>query len=245
MDVIFPEGHIRSMESEPKTTLQKAVHARMDELGLNAYQAAKKAGLGDSFVRDILRGKTRSPSANNLAKLAAALDTTPAKLLGRDDTTSQVRQVSAPIEGVPILGRVAANTWYTVDDADFEMHIDDDDIERIPSVSGYPVDWQFGMIVDGNCLNKVAHHGDRLVCLDLIKSQLDVEEGDLVIVERTRFEGMMVQRTAKRVKRTTLGFELWPESDDPAHQDPIRLYEVPEGESIRVSAKVLWVLRKP
>ena len=36
-----------------------------------------------------------------------------------------------------------------------------------------------------------------------------------------------------------------PESDDPAHQEPIQLDRAAEGEDIRVWAKVLWVLRKP
>lgn len=238
MDVIFPERHSAAMES----TLQKRVKARMDELKMNAFQTAKKAGLGDSFVRDILRGKTKSPSAENLAKLSAALDTTSDHLMGRRAGDSTLRRVSAKVEGVPVLGRVAANTWYTVDDI---VDPDDEDVERIPSISGYPVEWQFGMIVEGNCLNKVAQDGDRLVCLDLIKSQVEISEGDLVIVERLKFEGQMRQRTAKRVKRTSSGFELWPESTDPAHQDPILLESVSEGEDIRVWAKVLWVMRKP
>lgn len=227
-----------------ESTLQKNLRAALDAKGMNAFQAAKAAGLGDSFVRDILRGRTRSPSVENLEKLAAVLATTPEALTGRSSNDSTVRPVSAKVEGIPVIGRVAANTWYTADD-DID-YIDDEDVERIPSVSGYPVDWQFGMIVEGNCLNKIANDGDRLVCLDLIKSRVDIQDGDLVIVERRKFSGQMRQRTAKRVKRTTTGFELWPESTDPAHQEPIRLETaLPDGEEVRVWAKVLWVLRKP
>lgn len=243
MDVIFPEMHIPPMDSAPKSTLQKRVRERMDALELNALETAKRAKLGSSFVRDILRGKSRSPSAENLDKLATALETTSDWLMGRSADPQSLRKVAAPVEGVRVLGKVAANTWYTVDEY---VHDEPEmEAETIPSVSGYPLEWQFGMIVEGNCLNRVAAHGDRLVCLDLIKSQIDIEEDDLVIVERRRFEGMMRQRTAKRVKRTSMGFELWPESDDPAHQEPIRLYDVPDGEEIGVMAKVLWVLRKP
>lgn len=224
------------------STLQKRVKARMDLLNLNAYQTAKKAGLGGSYVRDILRGRTRVPNAENIERLAEALETTPGFLMGRDDPDSTLRTVSAKVEGVPVLGRVAANTWYTADDLIDETS---DDIERVPSVSGYPLEWQFGLIVDGNCLNKIAADGDRLVCLDLIKSHVEISEGDLVVVERLRFGGQMRQRTAKRVKRTTVGFELWPESTDPNHQDPIRLDGAPDGDEIRIWGKVLWVLRRP
>lgn len=225
------------------STLQKRVKTRMDLMGLNAFQTAKRAGLGDSYVRDILRGRTRVPNAENIEKLAAALETTPAFLMGREDTAdSTLRTVSAKVEGVPVLGRVAANTWYTADDLVDENSAE---VERVPSVSGYPLEWQFGLIVDGNCLNKIALDGDRLVCLDLIKAQVDIAEGDLVVVERLRFGGQMRQRTAKRVRRTTAGFELWPESTDPAHQDPIKLDDATDGDEIRVWGKVLWVLRRP
>lgn len=225
------------------SALQKNVKARMDALKLNALQAAKKAKLGDSFVRDILRGKARSPSAENIEKLAAALETTAEALLGRKPGDSTLRRVSAKVEGVPVLGRVSATTWYTVDHD--VIDVVDEDAERIPSVSGYPVEWQFGMVVEGNCLNKVAQDGDRLVCLDLIKSQIDIMDGDLVIVERRKFDGQMRQITAKRVKGSKRGFELWPESTDPAHQEPIPLDDIPDDEDVRIWAKVLWVLRRP
>lgn len=214
----------------------------MTALGTNAFQVAKKAGLGDSYVRDILRGRTASPNAANLGKLADALETTPSYLMGRDMGESTVRPVAAKVEGVRVLGRVAANSWQTVDD---DVEQDEETVERVPIVSGYPVEWQFGMIVEGNCLNKIAADGDRLVCLDLIKSQVDIAEDDLVIVERRKFGGLMRQLTAKRVKRTSQGFELWPESTDPAHQEPIVLKDIPDDVEIRVWAKVLWILRKP
>lgn len=69
--------------------------------------------------------------------------------------------------------------------------------------------------------------------------------GDLVIVERRKFDGQMRQLTAKRVKGGKRGFELWPESTDPAHQEPIPLDDIPDDEDVRIWAKVLWVLRKP
>jgi transcriptional regulator with XRE-family HTH domain len=155
--------------------------------------------------------------------------------------TDRLVEVAAPIGGVKIKGKVAANTWMSVDDMDFGY----DDEEFVPVVGGYPVDMQFALRVDGNCLNKVAAHGDLLVCLDIIKALVDIKPDDLVIVERSRFDGQMVERTAKRVRRSVSGFELWPESTDPAHQDPIILEEKREAEEVRVIGKVLWIMRKP
>lgn len=233
-----------AMNDMPESTLKKRVLERMNALNLNAYQTAKKSKLGESYVRDILRGKTLNPTSAKLQRLANTLETTTAYLIGSDATGATVRQVAAKVTGVPVLGRVAANTWRTVDD-DFESDFDAEEVERVPSVSGYPAEWQFGMIVEGNCLNKIARDGDRLVCLDLIKSQVDISEDDLVVIERRKFDGMMRQITAKRVKRTSTGFELWPESTDPDHQSPIVLSKVPDGEEIRIWAKVLWILRRP
>lgn len=147
-----------------------------------------------------------------------------------------------PIAGsVRVMGKVAANSWIDVDSMDFSY----DDQKDIPSVGGYPPDWQFALIVEGKCLNKIANDGDILVCLDVIKAGSEARPGDLVIVERRRFDGQMVERTAKRLRRSAKGLELWPESKEPEHQDPIVLYEPDEDIDVRIMAVVLWIMRKP
>lgn len=72
-----------------------------------------------------------------------------------------------------------------------------------------------------------------------------MEPNDLVIVERSRFNGQMIERTAKRIRQTISGFELWPESTEPNHQEPIKINGATDGEEIRIVGKVLWILRKP
>lgn len=140
---------------------------------------------------------------------------------------------------VRIIGSVKASSWQDVTE-----QITTEEPQYVPSASDYPADWQYAYTVDGPSVNKTARDGDILVCVDLIKSGADVTENDLVIVERTRFNGAMLERTAKRVRKAIAGPELWPDSDDPEHQDPIPLSAADDDE-IRVSAKVIWVLRKP
>jgi len=154
---------------------------------------------------------------------------------------ADVVPITKPVDQIPVSGRVAANTWLDVEDT----AIDYDNVEYVPSLSGYPAAWQFAYRVDGNCLNKVANHNDVLVCLNVISAGEDVYEGDLVIVQRTRFGGQMVERTAKRVRRTSRGIELWPDSSDPAHQEPIALYDKPDEIDVQIIGKVLWILRRP
>ncbi|PZO78469.1 MAG: phage repressor [Mesorhizobium amorphae] len=224
-------------------TLRKNLKARMDELGMNPTSTAAKADVGESAVRDILRGKARSPGVELLAKIAKALDTTIDALLGNASLPipTDVRRIAAPVQELPVIGRVSASHWWEVEDADRPL----EEWGTVPSVSGYPIDWQFGMIVEGNCLNKLAKHGDRLVCLDAIKSGYTLKDDDLLVIERSRYGGHMLQRTAKRLRQIGQEFELWPESDDPAHQEPLRLSHPPEGEEVRVYAKVLWILKSP
>jgi hypothetical protein len=140
---------------------------------------------------------------------------------------------------VRIIGSVKASSWQDVTE-----QMTTEEAQYVPSASDYPADWQYAFTVDGPSVNKTARDGDILVCVDLIKSGVDVTENDLVIVERTRFHGAMLERTAKRVRKAIAGPELWPDSDDPEHQDPIPL-SAAEDDEIRVSAKVIWVLRKP
>ncbi|WP_313613438.1 hypothetical protein [Agrobacterium sp.] len=156
-------------------------------------------------------------------------------------TPNGLSTTNAPIGMIPVTGKVAANTWISVEDMDFGY----DDIDYVPSIGSYPVEWQFALVIDGQCLNKIAQHGERLVCLNTIAAGIGIEDGDLAVVERRRFGGQMVERTAKRVRMTADGFELWPESNDPAHQEPIRLYRNTDDVEVQVIGKVLWIVRKP
>lgn len=61
------------------------IEERMAEMGLNPFSTAKKAGLGPDYVRDLLRGKVKQPSAAKLNALAIALDCSPSYLMGLED----------------------------------------------------------------------------------------------------------------------------------------------------------------
>lgn len=227
------------------------IEKRLKAVGLKESAAATQAGLSDSAIRNMRRAVEAEKwdagvSSRTIQLLAPVLKTTASWLLDgiepeEIEPTSNLNLSIAPIGYVKVTGRVAANSWMSVDEMDFGY----EDTEMVPSIGGYPAEWQFGLIVTGNCLNKIAQDGDRLVCLDIIKSGADILPDDLVIVERSRFEGQMIERTAKRVRKTADGYELWPESNDPAHQEPIKLHSATETADIRIIGKVLWILRKP
>lgn len=62
----------------------------MQACGLNPYSTARKAGLGGSYVRDIIRGKVKDPGVDRLRRLAEALDMSLADLAG-----SEIEDVAA------------------------------------------------------------------------------------------------------------------------------------------------------
>lgn len=227
------------------TNFRDIVAKRLTELDLGPVEAAVRAGMERSYIRDIVEGRKKSVRNDKLQDLARALKLDASALasgeLVRVETGDSLKNSNAPAGYVAVTGKVSANTWLSVDDMDFSY----DDVEYVPSIGDYPIGQQFGLIIDGNCLNKIANHGDRLVCLDIIKANIDVVPNDLVIVERSRFAGQMVERTAKRIRQTSDSYELWPESNDPLHQTPIKLNGANEDETVRIVGKVLWIVRKP
>lgn len=54
---------------------------RMAHLGLSQKALARKAGVGDTYVRDILKGKSRNPGGEKLECIAAVLGCTARDLL--------------------------------------------------------------------------------------------------------------------------------------------------------------------
>lgn len=200
---------------------------------------AEYLGIRPEGVSRILTDKPgkeiREIGADELLKMSEFFGAPPPGL------NDNLKPTQAPKETVKVIGKVAANSWIDVDDMDFGF----EDEEPIPASPDYPASMQFALLVEGACLNKIAPHGARLDCLDIIKAEYDPVPGDLVIVERKRYGGQMVERTAKRLRQTAKGFELWPESYDPAHQEPIALYDSPEGVEIQIIGKVLWIVSKP
>lgn len=213
MDVIFPEMRKASME----TSLQKRLRIRMDMLGLNAYQIAKKAGLGDSFVRDILRGKTRSPNSENLAKLATALDTTLDWFLGEHDDSEPLTRVKS-VGGLDVVGKIQAGNW--VD----RSVIDEDDSQReiIPVARDprFPTARQYALAVVGDSMDLEYPEGCYVTCVDYWDSGVSLKDGLIIHVER--HNGPLVEVTLKAVETINGEQVLAPRSSNTKHK-PIHL----------------------
>lgn len=143
------------------------------------------------------------------------------------------------IDAIPIKGEVAAGRWLDLDGAvdasDFEQHPVAPDLR-------YPIEAQYGLIVRGTSINRVAQAGDVLICVDLGLAGIEPVDNDLVIVERHRAQHGQKEVTAKRISRKGSVITLSPDSTD-ARWKPIELDtdNPPEDEEIAVVALVLAV----
>lgn len=206
MDVIFPESKMLHMDS----SLQKRVKERMDHLELNALQTAKQAGLGDSFVRDILRGKTRSPSAENLAKLADALQTTAEYLLGSSGPDN-VESLEVPVAGLAVVSEINAGNWLEV--TVFEGN-DEPQIIPVARDPRFPRARQYALLVRGDSMDLEYPDGSYVTCVDYWDAGIEIKSGLRVHVERRMGGGQFIEITVKAIERTGDTFYLVPKSSN-------------------------------
>lgn len=64
------------------STLAERVRERLEALGINPFEAARRAGFERSFVNDLLIGRKKSVRGAALLRLATALGCDPAYLVG-------------------------------------------------------------------------------------------------------------------------------------------------------------------
>lgn len=74
--------------------LKDIVAARLAELNIGAVEAATKGGLERNFIKDLLAGRKASPRAENMRRLAAALDMSLDDLMGTGRTAPELRIVT-------------------------------------------------------------------------------------------------------------------------------------------------------
>ncbi|GJD65153.1 LexA family protein [Methylobacterium frigidaeris] len=240
------------------------IQQRLDAVGLSERGAEQAAGRA-SAIRNLRTGLVQSVKIGTLEDLAPVLKTSAlwlqtgegaaaveAPAASTAESIARFRKVQTRLRakaGLPPLapdvaaialrGEVAAGQWLEVD------HVDAPSFEevRLPVDSRFPAEAQFGLLVRGTSINKVAPDGAYLTCIDTIALGYEVREGDLVIVERTRDGGHLRERTAKRYRRNGDTHELWPDSSDPHWTSPIVIDPDHEAEdvSVQIVGLVVWV----
>jgi hypothetical protein len=199
--------------------------ARIDQrkyaLGLSDRATSLAAGLSADALRNIRRqfreGDQSGLREDTKRGFARALLTSVEWLMtgvGPEDYHAVTAPPPRPrVQGLVIVGQVSAGRW-------LEDYAPDEPVSEsaIPFDPRYPVDWQYGFLVRGTSINRVAPDGAFLMCLDIARSREPARDGDLVVIERHR-DGLR-EVSARRITRTESHTQFDHDSSDPKFTDP-------------------------
>jgi transcriptional regulator with XRE-family HTH domain len=69
------------MADDAQTPLAGELRRLMEQAGIGQRRLAEMAGVNETYVRDVLKGKSKNPGSAGLAAVARALGCAPARLL--------------------------------------------------------------------------------------------------------------------------------------------------------------------
>lgn len=172
---------------------EKIKFLRLDR-NMTLEELGNKVGVGKSTVRKWETGMIANMKRDNILKVAEALDTSPAYLMGWDNNVRPIENgTKEKKRGVTInvLGRVAAGIPIEA----IEDIIDTEEIsEEMASTGEY-----FGLKIHGNSMEPRIMDSDVVI----VKRQDDAESGDIIIATINGDEA-----TCKRLRKLRDGIEL-------------------------------------
>lgn len=168
------------------------------------------AGLGATYVRDLMRGE-HEPSYENLQRIASELGVSVPELYGRPPSRATLQRVESDAIRFPVVGYVQAGLWlesvvWPEDEWQYKTVIKPDDHNSY-----------YGLIVRGDSMAEAYPPDTILICVPIDEYAYELEEGDHVIVER--HENGTFESTVKEIVRDDVG-RVWlrPRSKNPIHQ---------------------------
>ena len=184
---------------------------------------------------------TRTLNQDWMNRFAKVFDCEPADIIS-DVATNTLPEGAIPMPSgfalLPVVGSVQAGHWLEVDDQQIETC----DLEHIqvPLIADYSADKHFLLKVIGDSMNKKIPSGYYAVCIcaDGVNSGFP-NANDVIVVERTRFNGSMKEVTIKRFKIIDGRDVLLPESYDDKFKPIYPDQEREEGTEIKIIAKVV------
>ena len=182
----------------------------------------------------------RKLSQDWMERIAKVLECTPADLISSD--SSPLPEGPIPLisgfKSLPVLGNVQAGHWLDQDEQQTPtselQHID------VPLVAPYDADKHYLLKVIGDSMNKVIPNGYYVVCVSTNGDcSIKPSVGDVVVVERTRFNGQMREVTIKRFAHIGARDVLVPESHDPKFKPVYPDEDKEAGTEVKIVAKVV------
>lgn len=211
----------------------------LNRVGISPRKASIDAGYGPDLLRDLFDNPSVMPRLDTIEALAPVLNTTPAELAFGTPRPRRSRREQPMLR---IIGEVAAGLWL-----DIEGFAEEREWPQypVPFDPRYPEEAQYGLLVVGTSINRVAQNGDVLQCLDVGISGISPQEDDLVVVERRRGQAGQKEVTAKRYRPRGSVVELAPDSTDTRWTESLVIdARIPAGdEEIAVIAVVIGVYK--
>ena len=192
------------------------VEARLRALGINQFEAAKRAGKQLHFVYDLLKGKKQTIKGDGLLHLAKALECSIEYLTGEADTpgvppgelpNEGSSPVSIPYSGIVEIGAFRLPGVQTQPPQVIRERL-------LTPDPRYPSDQQCAYLVNDDSL--ASHNigrGTFLICVKVPTAD-ELPNGSIVIVERRRLESGEVEISAREVQHFPSRTELRPPAGD-------------------------------
>lgn len=183
-------------------SMAEIVRSRLDELGLNPFEAARRAGLEKGFVNDLLTGRKHSVRGQKLGYLAVALECDPEYLTGHQSAPRSSRSSSLPhretVQSLPLGGIIEAGTWR-------EVAIIGRRSETVPTSPDhrFPADAQTAYLVRGPGAGRLGIDDGAIVVGCSVEAFEEttrrLRDGDAVIVRRWRADRSEVEQSIRIV----------------------------------------------
>ena len=192
-------------------------------LGLTLEEVGNAVGVGKSTVRKWESGQIANMRRDKIAKLAQALHTTPAYLMGWEEQKTDLPEGAfpyTPTHKIPILGYISAGLPLYA-----EQHIEGYTYTELNGGAEY-----FGLIVKGDSMDAAKIFPGAVL---IIRRQEQVENGEIAVVIVDDENA-----TVKRFRRENDVVILTPQSTNPEHQTQI--YNL-KTTNIKIIGKVVRV----
>lgn len=225
-------------DEQRKIVVAERVKALRESLGMNQRDFAiflKLKGDGQSLISRWERA-AMIPSPENAALLAARGGHEPYYYQGIEPVFATSLGMMRSVKAV---GEVQAGAWKEA----IEWHADDQrDWPIPPTVPHY--DNMNVFIVRGASMNLIYPDGSAVLVAGTIANRLHPQNDDIVLVQRVNEQGL-TEASLKQYKVLPDGSKwLWPRSDDPEFQQPLKV-ECNNGHDVTITGIVVldYILR--
>lgn len=191
------------------------IEAMMQAQNTNPKRLAKEAGVGATYVRDIIEGRSLDPKTGKLVQIAKALGCTLDELLGKGSTVEPIHTTQ-----IEVRGDVQAGVWREA----IEWPQADWYAITVPLDVAFAGLHRYGLLVKGDSMDKVFPDGSIAVVINLVDLGRMPKTGEIAVVVQRSKTSNEFEATVKAVQVLDSGeIILWPQSTNPDFATPVRI----------------------